>query len=1069
MQAGSNPLLINDSIYFDFVPPPTFAGHINRYPFKVVITSSNNRPHYIQLDSMFSRSYKPQVPVNKWTFLRPECRFYDVSGNQINRIQTIDNSLYLDSNKNVNTVSGTFIGVSGIAEFYFVDDWYNFDLAFTNQPYTTIVATLETDTIEYFDSSKSQHLQSAQFTNSKATSFQPYIFNYRQPDFIKISENGVRDFINPRWSVVQQPIVFSFGWDFEFPNQNYNDGNLITPINYNSNFCKYHPFNNTETITITANGNNLNLFFQDPIKIRYQDSNGYLSSGYNKNYFFPTSATTENLIITAAAIFDTPVLSGNPYSPKIWISNSETGLMSIIEYNFPKIFNLDDKQLLPANTFNFEVPIIYDADFSKGVYNTNGYHGINSIAVLPPPVYDAWACDGELNYLYRFSTKGNILCAIDINQVIVDNNLGYLINNQISPAAIVLDGNQNIWMTLYDTVSVLKFDENGNYKFAINLALDIGISVTPNISPEYYYDNESYPFNSETQNFIEPTFIDTDSKNNVWITCSNYASGFLLKYDSNGNLLTTISYPTDSNPQEIIVNNVDAIWVACANNSGDGLGFIEQRDSNGFLINQYNGIRNINNITLDINQNLWFTYGYSMLGFIDVKRNTVISYNVLDNSNYSKNIPFGIINPNGNPDECALEGIACDLKGYLYVINSIENQVYVYNTLTKTYVDKFFINPNGFTYYNKSPEGPTEITFNPWSKSAQANGDWIGTKWINKYYVQNRTINLNLTGQSTPLNFLEIESTSSYQKNSYLATDFYQYIDTSDSKEIVVSYKPNSFPTSFKSNIDIYKVNENFDLTNQIQTYVFTPSLLESTFLFQTFLPSIYGTYPFNHDDLGIFSYERIANFVKNNSDVDTCGIDQLYNLAQSTGEDTSDYRLTYPSEIKKLMDLLSVNQSRLWGSPAKNQNNFIVPSDDGVFNRGQLLSFYYEVTAGVPVILRTKSLNKYQLIQTGPILSPKTNTLMYQYPLELLVDFIGINQLNASGGAWTGYYEFFEFIPQTSQIQIDGLIDWSNPQTTLNQSFSTCFDWVGFEQTVDALFSFNLYKGMGIIPNGIG
>ena len=32
---------IKDSVYFNVIPPPAFAGHINRYPFRVVITTAS--------------------------------------------------------------------------------------------------------------------------------------------------------------------------------------------------------------------------------------------------------------------------------------------------------------------------------------------------------------------------------------------------------------------------------------------------------------------------------------------------------------------------------------------------------------------------------------------------------------------------------------------------------------------------------------------------------------------------------------------------------------------------------------------------------------------------------------------------------------------------------------------------------------------------------------------------------------------------------------------------------------------------------------------------------------------
>ena len=115
-------LYLNESIYFDVIPPPTFAGHLNRYPFKVNITSSSSEPHYIDLGSQYSRSYEYQQPENNWSFLRPQWRFLDTNFNQVDGVTTIDTPIRIDNNGNL-SLTGTVVGVSGTAEFYFIDDF----------------------------------------------------------------------------------------------------------------------------------------------------------------------------------------------------------------------------------------------------------------------------------------------------------------------------------------------------------------------------------------------------------------------------------------------------------------------------------------------------------------------------------------------------------------------------------------------------------------------------------------------------------------------------------------------------------------------------------------------------------------------------------------------------------------------------------------------------------------------------------------------------------------------------------------------------------------------------------
>jgi PKD repeat protein len=109
-------LLINESIYFDHVPPPTFAGHYNRYPFTINFTSSFEGPHYIDLAAQFSRSYESQNPQNKWSFLRPEWRFLDLSGNRITTITTNNTLIYTDELGKINHDRNGFVIISNVGK-----------------------------------------------------------------------------------------------------------------------------------------------------------------------------------------------------------------------------------------------------------------------------------------------------------------------------------------------------------------------------------------------------------------------------------------------------------------------------------------------------------------------------------------------------------------------------------------------------------------------------------------------------------------------------------------------------------------------------------------------------------------------------------------------------------------------------------------------------------------------------------------------------------------------------------------------------------------------------------------
>ncbi len=1026
-------LLMNESIYFEYVPPPTFAGHYNRYPFRLQYTSSKEGPHYIDIGAQFSRSYQNQVPENKWSFLRPQWRFLDLNGNPIDVIIPSETLIYSDELGVINhDARGLVVGVTGVAEFYFVDDIYNYDLFIENKPYTTIIATLRTSGIRSFGDSFNLSDDLPSYSNSLATVACPYIFMYRQPDTLRITENGIRDYVNPRWQEAEQPIIATANYQGAYPEPFYwNDfSNGIKIWNPDKAFAHYIPITEVPvSINLGATGISAR-FVPEPTEFKWIDDTGYKTPGYYKGTFFTNTVSSLNAVITGSATFKTPVLSAQYLNPILWISNPEAGMMTTAQYNYSQALSaaVTTPNLNIAQIHSFGMPIINEVDFVKDPMALSGIHGIYSIAAMPFPDYHAWALDSELNYLYRLTTNGDILCAIDINQVVYTNQLGFLSPDQVSPASIVLDSKQNIWMTLHDTVSTLKFDRWGNFLFATTPLSSTGylFPPAPNIDPVWYTQNtyydyeESSPYdwnrlNDVDLNFVEPNCIDTDSKDNAWVTYSHYASGYLVKYNSEGGMIYSHTYPVCSCPQQIVVDNKDNIWIALSNNIWDATQCtLEKRSSTGQLLSSVFPIRGLNYLTIDSDQNPWFTYSYSWVGTVDEDTGNIYTIN-LSGTNQTTNAADWL-DPNYGNDETALEGIACDLKGRVYVINSIENQVYVIDGYERKFLNKFYINPQGFTFYLEDQSSPTVMSASLWNKSLQASGDWTSLRWVNKYginlpYYTNNTATIQITGQSKFLDFIKHED------------------------------------------YDIFKVNEDFDMAGNMQSLAYMPSLNESTNLFENFLGSIFGKYPFKHDDLGIQSYEKIANYVSNHSDVDYCNINQLYNMAQEVGMDSEDFRLNFPPNIQRLMDYASINQSRLFGANSLSQDAFINANNQSVSNKGPLItSITYTITAGTPVVLKDKTLNKYRIIPTGEIYDNST------YSLYDLAIFIGLEN------NWHEYYEFYEFVPSYDLKQVAGIIDWNNPQTTINQNLSTASYWFGEEGFLDSEFSYELYKGLGLL-----
>lgn len=1070
-------LYLNESIYFEIAPPPTFAGHLNRYPFKLNITSSTTDDHYIDLGTQFSKSYQIQEPENKWSFLRPQCKFLDLDGNEITSIKTTDTLIKIDNEGNISP-DGKVVGVSGTAQFYFVDDLFNTDLYIKNQPYSTIIATLQTSAIKSFNDSQNLDSQTASHANSLASIALPHLFITRDPDYIKITENGLKPFSKIKFIGQQNPILINLGYNnHEAPiiNEDYADGNSFViannsefvhsiPYNNDSNFQLYLDYINIDTYAETGQyGGPLDITFTPSnIEFKYQDNNGFKTGGYYKGSFV---CNTSTLAVDLYAFCFYPIIETNAYAinPILWISNPQAGMMATAQYFYNPSFDVVTNGILDEIHINsFDMPIVGPENpttfYQNDVMAVSGFHGINSIAALPNPTYHAWAVDSELNKIYRLNSIGQILCSIDVNQVVLNSYLSLDIPSQASPMSIAMDSEKSFWVTLYDTPYVLKFDSQGNYllhtEFFPHYVQEQPVSFDAN----QWIEDSSDAINGGDIRFIEPNGIDTDIDNNIWVTYSNPFSSFIFKYDTFGNYITSFNYPLCAKPQEVACDKDNNAWFVIADDVYGNDGFLEKRDSIGNLLSSFGPFKGIDHLTIDINQNPWFTYSYQWVGNIDNITGEFNNIKIETDNNYSKDVPDWF-DANENTDENSLEGIACDYLGRIFVINSIENKIFVINSNTKFIINTFNINPKGFVFYSKNPYGKTEIEFNQWSKSAQANGDWTGFRWINKYF--NNTYQIGG-------NYVDIDG------------KLYKYLTGESSASGYLNYYPkytSFYPEDYYS---ISKINENFDLAAQMKSVSFQPTLQDSENLYDNFLGSIFGTQPLKKDDMGVQLYEKIANYVMNQSDVDTCNIDSLYSISESVDLNTDDFRLNFPLAIKNAMNLFSINQSKLFGTELNDIYNFSKPSEYYNFNRGKLLdNFTYVVSAGTPVVLKVKSLNSYTLIPTGYLddiyISNGTgmnNTNNY-YNLFELANSIGLPY------NWTNNYEFYEFLPPENRVDVENIIDWEktnidkekflnylkNPNKVDYGNPTTDIGWDNPDGLMDFIFTYELYKGLGLLP----
>ena len=169
----------------------------------------------------------------------------------------------------------------------------------------------------------------------------------------------------------------------------------------------------------------------------------------------------------------------------------------------------------------------------------------------------------------------------------------------------------------------------------------------------------------------------------------------------------------------------------------------------------------------------------------------------------------------------------------------------------------------------------------------RAGGDWTGWRWINKF--DNRVVPSDET-----TGFISITGSSSE----------FQLIPQTGIYEIS-------------------KVNEGIDFAGVIRGYIQQPSLKDKRIFYDDFLNTVFGTSRSSPVNLGKRVYERIANYMENHSDIDVCTIDALQSLASMVNYKLADVTTTLPTEMSRLVDILSINFSKLRGVRVSDQNDF--------------------------------------------------------------------------------------------------------------------------------------------------
>jgi len=274
------------------------------------------------------------------------------------------------------------------------------------------------------------------------------------------------------------------------------------------------------------------------------------------------------------------------------------------------------------------------------------------------------------------------------------------------------------------------------------------------------------------------------------------------------------------------------------------------------------------------------------------------------------------------------------------------------------------------------------------------------------------------------------------------------------------------------------KNNGAFDYGAALKGYALQETINQNEVLFNIFLASVAGVSATNEDTFGGEVYEKIANYVSNISDPYIGNLNQFYSLTNLLGLEIDNYNYESPPSLRKIVDLYTVQQSRVWGADSLFNRNFSLSA--GHTNLGPFMTQYViattMVSAGQQIVLNDMfNTTKYELLEVPKINSYASVTARNlqsrlptsAYPLSAYP--LTTYPLSAFFG-WgislpiEDFYYVYVYTPGVDGSQKEGLINWNDPYTTLNETASGHNDWVKDEGTLETIYNYYIHKGLNLI-----
>jgi streptogramin lyase len=1001
-------------------------------------------------------NYIPQTRLDKWTHLRTLSRFYTLStinGNPdyvtIESIQPTVTEIYVNIQNNqlqrcnATDFGSVLTGVTGSCQFWYTDDIPT-NLLTESSP-IIIFASIDNSK---FNDAFTYRVNAFDYISYPPQGFQnidPAVFasvktRYNPADHLSITTTGIDGEGTPvdhtfdippiSWQDTEIPYVIKFKDSEDFTTKNYPP--LSSSVVQNPSITPQQ-FYDVQTGIVNVSGNLYvpldGVTFYEDFSSQVPQSIGAFYKGY-----FTVSQSTENCILTASIN-----VKDQPY----YLKDALINWITIPQYNSAirvlRQENIDGYNNFTTITFS-----------NSAKFNINA-NNVYALAVAPSGAgadndYQTWFADPVGDQILKYDIYGNLLTTYQLSAMVT------LVNNQTSivdyrypftpnslsaasPNDLTLDRKNNLWASLIDSGVVIKLDTASG--LVTTIAAPTTATNVTTLSSDY---NSLSGFAGE--DLYLPSSIDTDINNNLWVAYTHPDYSALIKYQGENNfttnavVLTSIIFPSGVSPEQIQIDRNSNIWVTAINHNSQGIGFSNRNDYlykfdiSGNLISGFplTGFQQIGNLAIDGNQNAWVIQGAETLTKIDGVTNQTTNYIAGLGNNTTNYI-------------CSIGGITCDTSNDIWVINNFDKTLYVFDanliatdvlnpkyTLPLTYPTTGL--PAISSYTTPINVANNQYGYSDGLKEFQAYGDWNGYNWLNKYAAPVSTIR-TITGASNLFNI---------------------------------------YPSTGQYNIA--KVNENWNASGFYDSLRYQETLLDKQVFFDQFLGVIVGGLDAQPYELGKTVYEKIANFVNNNADISKANINELISFCQELTVEFDQYNLTLPPQLRRLVDLLSIKQSTLWGNNNKFTQNFntqgtIISNSTYGVNLGlQIDPLTGVFTNGTSIVAQELFSDNFKLINNNLITYYATGDVV---PLSSYTPDWGWGLVapdTVTGTQISNFYKFYNYNPVFNNTYYDNVINWNDPYTTLSPSNSSYSNWSSDNGIVQSLLSYELTMGLRLFTS---